>query len=141
MERLNGALATRDTPRGLVITVADAGFGGGALRPQSSEAVKRVAGILASQRGLQVVVEGYTDSAGSRELSAQRAAAVRSALVASGLPPNEVTSQGLGNSRLLDSNATEAGKIENRRVEIVVSGDSIGSLPIWDRTYSVAPRR
>jgi outer membrane protein OmpA-like peptidoglycan-associated protein len=141
LERLNGALTTRDTPRGLVITVTDAGFGGSALRPQASEAVKRVAGILASQRGLRVAVEGHTDSAETRELSAQRAGAVRSALVASGLPANEITSQGLGNSRLIDSNASEAGKIENRRVEIVVSGDTIGALPFWDRTYSVAPRR
>jgi flagellar motor protein MotB len=141
LERLNGALATRDTPRGLVITVTDAGFGGGALRPQASEAVKRAAGILTSQRGLRIAVEGHTDSAETRELSAQRAAAVRGALVASGLPANDVTSQGFGNSRLAASNASEAGKIENRRVEIVVSGDAIGALPIWDRTYSVAPRR
>jgi outer membrane protein OmpA-like peptidoglycan-associated protein len=62
-------------------------------------------------------------------------------LVASGLPANDITSQGFGNSRLAASNASEAGKVENRRVEIVVSGDAIGALPIWDRTYSVAPHR
>jgi flagellar motor protein MotB len=140
LERLNGALATRDTPRGLIVTVADSSFASGALRPQASEAVARVAGILASQPGLRVEVEGHSDSAETREVSARRAAAVRGALVASGVPANEVTSEGFGNSHLLASNASEAGRIENRRVEIVISGNLIGTMPIWDRPYTVTPR-
>jgi hypothetical protein len=65
----------------------------------------------------------------------------KSVLLASGLRPGEVTSQSLGNSRPIVSNATEAGRMENRRVEIVISGDPIGTLPFWDRAYRVTPRQ
>jgi flagellar motor protein MotB len=141
LERLNGVLATRDTPRGLVVTVTDGGFSGAALRPTAADEVARLSVILASQPGLRIVVEGHTDSAATEDLSARRAAAVRSVLLASGFRAGEVSSQGLGNARPIVSNATEGGRIENRRVEIVIAGDPIGTLPFWDRPYRVTPLR
>ncbi|HLI86627.1 MAG TPA: OmpA family protein [Bryobacteraceae bacterium] len=141
LERLNGEVETRDTPRGLVVVVGDADFTGATLRPEAADELNRVAAIIASHPGLHVSVEGNADSAGSVQLSSDRASAVRSALVAGGLPAASVTSQGLGNARPETSNATEKGRVENRRVEIVISGDPIGSMPFWDRTYSLAPHR
>jgi outer membrane protein OmpA-like peptidoglycan-associated protein len=141
LERLNGELSTRDTPRGLVVLITDADFTGATLRPEATDELNRIAGIIASQPGLHVAVEGYTDSAGSEQLSNDRAAAVGKALVSAGLPAASVTSQGFGNSRPVESNGTESGQIENRRVEIVISGDAIGLLPIWGRTYSLVPHK
>jgi outer membrane protein OmpA-like peptidoglycan-associated protein len=140
-ERLNGELSTRDTPRGLVVVVGDADFRGATLRPEATDELSRVASIVVSQPGLHVAVEGYTDTDGSQQLSADRAAAVRNALVSGGFPAASVTSQGFGNSRPETSNDSEEGRIENRRVEIVISGDSIGSIPFWDRAYTLAPHR
>jgi flagellar motor protein MotB len=141
LERLNGVLTTRDTPRGLVVTVTDAGFAGSVLRPQVSEAVAAVARILAAEPGLHIKVEGYSDSSETQELSARRAATVSDMVVASGLPADRVSSVGLGDARPLESNLTEAGRLENRRVEIVVSGDPIGALPYWDKPYKLSPQR
>jgi flagellar motor protein MotB len=141
LERLNGVLATRDTPRGLVVTVTDGGFSGATLRPAAADEVARLSVILASQPGLRIAVEGHSDIAATDDLSARRAAAVRGVLLASGFRAGEVSSQGLGNARPIVSNATEAGRVENRRVEIVIAGDPIGALPFWDRPYRVTPLR
>jgi flagellar motor protein MotB len=132
LERLNGLAITRDTPRGLVVTLVDREFGGSTLSPIGSGEVARVAAIVAAQPGLRIAVEGHSETASTADRAVQRAATVRSALVAAGLPPGGVTSQGFGNSRPLGSIASE-----NRRVEIVISGDPIGTLPFWDRTYSL----
>ncbi len=141
LEKLNGELTTRDTPRGIVVTVSDADFTGATLRPEAAQEVSRVASIVASQPGLHVAVEGYTDTPGSSQFSSDRAAAVGNTLVTAGLASGMVSTQGYGDSRPITSNATENGRIDNRRVEIVISGDPIGTLPFWDRTYSVVPPR
>jgi outer membrane protein OmpA-like peptidoglycan-associated protein len=140
LEQLNGAESTRDTPRGLVVTVPDASFSGGELKGPSLERVARVGRILAVQPGLRVQVEGYTDSGNSEAVSEKRSRAVQGVLLGAGMPPNMVSARGLGDSRPLVSNATPSGRVENRRVEIVVSGDSIGSLPYWDHAYSLTSR-
>jgi outer membrane protein OmpA-like peptidoglycan-associated protein len=132
MERLNGVAITRDTPRGLVVTLAEGNFSGSALSPAGSSQVARVAAVAAAQPGLRVAVEGHSETASMADRAAERAAAVRNALVGAGLPPNAVTSQGFGDSRPLGSAASE-----NRRVEVVISGDPIGTLPFWDKTYSL----
>jgi outer membrane protein OmpA-like peptidoglycan-associated protein len=111
-----------------------------ALRPSATDEMARLAGILASHPGLQVAVEGHTDSASGEAIWSRRAVEVRNALIAAGLPANQVYSQDFSNLRHLASNATAAGRQENRRVEIVISGAPIGSLPFWDQTYDVAPR-
>jgi outer membrane protein OmpA-like peptidoglycan-associated protein len=135
LEQLNGPLATRDTPRGLVATVPNSAFNGGALNPDERTRVARIAAILVANPGLRVEVEGNSDTEQAAPLSWKRAEAVRLALVSAGVSPNAVTSRGLGNTRPLASNATPAGRDANDRVEIVISGDPIGSLPFWDHTY------
>jgi outer membrane protein OmpA-like peptidoglycan-associated protein len=141
LERLNDALPARDTPRGLVVTVKDVDFSDLKLRDSAAERLARVARILASQPGLHVAVEGHTDTADTEGKSEERAAAVRNILVSGGLPGKFVSSQGYGNSRPVASVVTVSGRIENRRVEVVISGDPIGTLPVWERTYSLAPER
>ena len=132
LERLNGIAVTRDTPRGLVITLADGDFRGATLAPSASGEMARLAMVAASHPGLRVAVEGYSDTAATAERAAERANTVHDALVAAGLPANMVSSRGYGDSRPLGASAAE-----NRRIEIVLSGDPIGTLPIWDRTYSL----
>jgi len=89
---------------------------------------------------LHVDVEGYSDREGSQSESLERANSVRDILVGSGLSASRIFARGLGNSRPLASNATAAGREENRRVEILISGDPIGDLPVWDHTYTISRR-
>lgn len=139
MAQLKSVMETRDTPRGLVIVLPDSDFTGGNLTSGPVNSLVRVAEILAST-GLRISVEGNSDSTSAEALAGQRAESVRDALVNSGLRSNMVATRDLGNTRLTTSNATEAGRIENRRVEIVISGGQIGDSPLWDRSYSLSSR-
>ena len=139
LEQLNGPLPTRDTPRGLVAIVSNASFAGSGLRGSAVDQVAKIGAILAAHPGLRVEVEGHTDSADADAYASKRAEAVREILIARGVSPNAVMSRGLGNSRPVASNATQAGREENLRVEIIISGEPIGSMPFWDRTYSLRP--
>lgn len=141
LEQLNGVLATRDTPRGLVVTVADSAFSGAELRELAESRVSRLASVLASYPHLRVDVEGHSDSPATGASSRNRAEAVQRVLVGEGLPAGRVSVEGLDDTRLLVSNSTAAGREQNRRVEIVISGDAIGTLPFWDRAYSLMPKR
>ncbi len=142
---LNATLETRDTPRGLAITLVDGYFRGAELSPLVYPNLQHVASIVAAHPGLYIEVDGHTDSSGSaareEQVSYERAAAVRDLLVRSGVPANCITVKGFGSSRPLVSNGSASGRAQNRRVEIVVYGDPIGTVPNWDRTYSVVPRR
>jgi flagellar motor protein MotB len=138
LEDLNAVLATRDTPRGLVVTIPDGGFSGEILRTPSSEQLAHVAAVVARRPGLKIAVEGHSASASDDTLARRRAEEVRATLTGNGMAPSAVSSQGFGNSRPLTSNATPQGRIENSRVEIVISGEAIGNVPFWDRTYSLA---
>ena len=135
LEQMNGPLETRDTPRGLVAVVSNSMFTGGDLRSQARDQVSRIAAIVLANPGLRVEVDGHSDSESDAPLASKRAEAVRAALVNRGIPPNSVIARGLASSRPLTSNATAAGREANERVEIVISGDSIGNLPFWDKTY------
>jgi outer membrane protein OmpA-like peptidoglycan-associated protein len=101
------------------------------LRPAAREKLARVAGILAGHPGLRLQVEGYTDSVGSDEynqqLSEHRAGSVRDYLTQAGIPTASVTAKGFGKTLPVASNSTSGGRQQNRRVELVVSGDIIGS--------------
>lgn len=140
LEQLNGPLATRDTPRGLVATIPASGFSGATLNAADGDRVARIAAILAAHPGLQIQVEGHSDGADGAASSAQRAEAVRGILIARGVPSSAVSARGLGNTRPLASNATAAGREENRRVEIVISGNPIGNMPFWDSGSSLSSR-
>jgi outer membrane protein OmpA-like peptidoglycan-associated protein len=142
LHELNGAFEARDTPRGLVVTLPEADFRGSSLDPAIAGALARIAPVVTSHPGLTVEVDGNTDSSGSAAdgIAYQRAEAVRAALIHNGLPPNIVSARSAGNSRLIASNANATGREQNRRVEIVVSGEPIGRLPYWDKPYSLKPR-
>ncbi|HUB81265.1 MAG TPA: OmpA family protein [Bryobacteraceae bacterium] len=141
LERLNMAIVTRDTPRGLDATLNDADFDRGQLRPASSGGVARLAGILAAYPHLQISVEGNSDTPEGSELARQRAQSVVAALTAAGIPAGQITTDDYGNSRPIVSNSTEQGRMENRRVEIVITGNAIGTVPSWDRTYPISLNR
>jgi outer membrane protein OmpA-like peptidoglycan-associated protein len=121
----------------LVAIVSNESFTGNSLRPAAVEQIAKIGAIVAATPGLRVEIEGHMDAPGSEAASAQRAEAVREILLSRGVSPNAVISRGLGNSRPLASNATEAGREENQRVEIIISGDPIGNIPFWDRTYTL----
>lgn len=132
-EQLNRILATRDSARGLIVSMSDVLFDTGkySLKPGAREKLAKVAGILIAYPGLNIAVGGYTDNVGGDEmnqkLSENRAAAVRDYLVAQGVVAASVGATGFGNSSPVASNDNASGRQENRRVELVVSGDAIGS--------------
>jgi outer membrane protein OmpA-like peptidoglycan-associated protein len=132
-EQLNSILETRDSARGLIVSMSDVLFGTGqfSLKSGAREKLAKVAGILVAYPGLNIEVDGYTDNVGGDEmnqkLSENRAGAVRIYLVQEGVTTNSVSSKGFGNTLPVASNDNSAGRQENRRVELVVSGDAIGS--------------
>ena len=133
LEQFNRILETRDTPRGLVITMADVLFDTGRyeIRPGTREQLAKLCGILLAHPGLNLEVEGYTDSTGgddfNQRLSEKRASTVGEYLVGQGLPSDSVTSKGFGKETPVASNDTSSGRQKNRRVELVVSGEVIGT--------------
>ncbi len=133
LAQLNSVLQTVDTPRGLVVTMADVLFASGKFQLSQDASLKlaRLSGVILAHPGLKLRIEGYTDSTGSEAfnftLSGQRADAVRAFLVGQGLKPEDVTSAGMGQANPVASNDTAAGRQQNRRVEIIVSGEAIGT--------------
>jgi outer membrane protein OmpA-like peptidoglycan-associated protein len=131
-EQLNSILATRDSARGLIVSMSDVLFDTGhySLKPGAREKLAKVAGILIAYPGLNIEVGGYTDNVGGDDmnikLSENRAGAVRNYLVEQGVATNFVSAKGFGNTLPVASNENAAGRQENRRVELVVSGESIG---------------
>ncbi len=138
---LNSTLTTLDTPRGIVVTVPDTDFNGAELKPAAAARVAQLAGPLAAYPDLQVTVEGYSDSVAGVAMSQERADTVRSALRRAGLQADRVTARGMGDARPVDSKNTELGREANRRVEVVISGGSIGSQPVWDKSYTILPKQ
>lgn len=130
-DELNKVLETRDTARGLIVNMSDVLFDTAqySLRPEAREKLAKMSGILLSHPELKLAVEGHTDSTGSddynQKLSENRATAVRSYLVEQGVPGDNITATGFGKTRPVATNDTAAGRQKNRRVEIVVSGDTI----------------
>jgi outer membrane protein OmpA-like peptidoglycan-associated protein len=133
LEQFNRILETRDTPRGLVVNMGDVlfDFGKYDLRPEAREKLAKLSGIILAHAGLELAVEGYTDSVGSDEvnqrLSEKRAETVRAYLIQQGLAETNVTSRGFGETAPVADNSTAEGRQRNRRVEIVVSGEVIGA--------------
>jgi outer membrane protein OmpA-like peptidoglycan-associated protein len=132
-QQLNQILETRESARGLIVNLSDVLFDTGSanLKPGTREKLAKVAGILLSHRGLKLQVEGHTDSVGSEDynqrLSENRAGSVRTYLVEQGISPNAIGTAGFGETMPVASNDTAAGRQQNRRVELVVSGESIGT--------------
>jgi outer membrane protein OmpA-like peptidoglycan-associated protein len=137
LEQLNGALPCRDTARGLTAIVPDSGFTGTLLKPGTSVQLARIAPILIAHPELRIEVDGHTADPDTAGLSQRRAEAVREVLVSRGVPFNSIMVRGLGNSAPLGSNRTPAGREENQRVELVISGAAIGNIPYWEQSYTL----
>ena len=134
LSQFNAILQTRDTARGLIVNMSDVLFDTDkyTLRPAAREKLAKVAGIVSGHPGLRLDVEGHTDSVGSdsynQHLSENRGGAVRDYLVKEGMANGSVTSKGFGETQPVSTNDNAKGRQENRRVELVISGDLIGTV-------------
>jgi outer membrane protein OmpA-like peptidoglycan-associated protein len=141
-EQLNKILQTRDSARGLIVSMSDVLFDTGrySLKPGAREKLAKVAGILLAYPGLNIEVGGYTDNVGgdgmNQTLSENRASSVRTYLVEQGVATNSVSAKGFGNTLPVASNDNSAGRQQNRRVELLVSGEAIGN-PVNSTTGSL----
>ncbi len=131
--QLNSILQTRDSARGLIVSMSDVLFDTGrySLKPGAREKLAKVAGILLAYPGLNIEVGGYTDNVGgdamNQTLSENRAGSVRDYLVQEGVSSNSVSARGFGNTLPVATNDNSTGRQQNRRVELLVSGDAIGT--------------
>jgi outer membrane protein OmpA-like peptidoglycan-associated protein len=133
LEQFNAILTTHDTARGLVVNLSDVLFDTGkyTLRPEAREKLAKISGIILAYPDLRLAIEGNTDSVGSdamnQQLSEQRAGAVRDYLAKQNIPLASMTSQGFGKTQPVATNDTPEGRQQNRHVEMIVSGDVIGT--------------
>jgi outer membrane protein OmpA-like peptidoglycan-associated protein len=133
LQQFNAIFATRDTARGRIVNLSDVLFDSGksTLRAGTREKLAKLSGIVLAYPGLRLAIEGNTDSVGSdamnQQLSEQRANSVRDYLANENIPAASMTSQGLGKTQPVASNDTAEGRQQNRRVELIVSGEVIGT--------------
>jgi len=133
LQQFNLILETRDTARGLVVNMSDVLFDSGkyTLRPLAREKLAKISGIVLAYPSLRLAVEGNTDSVGTeafnQQLSEQRAEGVRSFLTQQGVPESSTSATGFGKTQPIASNNTPEGRQQNRRVELIVSGEVIGT--------------
>jgi outer membrane protein OmpA-like peptidoglycan-associated protein len=150
LQQFNLILETRDTARGLVVNMSDVLFDSGqfTLRPLAREKLAKISGIVLAYPSLMLAVEGNTDSVGTEEfnqtLSENRANSVRTYLTKQGVPESSTTATGFGKTRPVASNDTADGRQQNRRVELIVSGEVIGtkivSIVVLPVSASSTPR-
>lgn len=132
LQQFNAILQTTETPRGLVINMSDVlfDFNKYDLKPETREKLARLSGIVISHPGLNLKVEGYTDNVGTEDynqkLSEKRAETVRDYLIGNGILIDDVAAVGYGDQYPVAPNTTAAGRAQNRRVQLVVSGEVIG---------------
>jgi outer membrane protein OmpA-like peptidoglycan-associated protein len=133
LTQLNSVLQTRDSARGLIVSMSDVlfDFNQATLKPGAKLRLAKVSGIILAYPDLKLEIDGFTDNKGTPEynigLSEKRAKTVRDFLVTQGVGPDTVNTRGYGESNPVATNATASGRQQNRRVELVVSGDAIGS--------------
>ena len=149
--QFNTILETRDTARGLVVNMSDVLFDTAkfTLRPAAREKLAKISGIVLAYPTLALAIEGNTDSVGgdayNQELSENRAGSVRDYLVKQGIPTSSMTAHGFGKTQPVASNDTAGGRQQNRRVELVVSGEVIGNVvgagPTAMRNLPPSPRQ
>jgi outer membrane protein OmpA-like peptidoglycan-associated protein len=132
--QLNLFLDTRDSARGLIVNMSDVLFDSGqfSLKAGAREKLAKISGIVLAYPTLKLEVEGYTDSVGSDDfnmkLSENRAGSVRDYMVQEGIVTSSISSRGFGKTLPVATNDTAAGRQQNRRVELIVSGDVIGTM-------------
>lgn len=133
LAQFNKILETHDTPRGLQVNLGDVlfAFGKFDLRPEARERLAKLSGIVLAHPGLNLAVEGHTDNVGgdalNQTLSEQRAQSVRQYLIDQGLDAGTITAKGFGKTMPVADNSTAEGRQKNRRVEIIISGEVIGT--------------
>lgn len=133
LAQFNAILETKDTERGLVVNMGDVLFDTGkfTLRGEAREALAKLSGIVLAYPGLHFDIEGHTDSTGSdalnQKLSEQRADSVKAYLIEQKIAPDSLVSRGFGKAMPIADNATSKGRQQNRRVEMIVSGEVIGT--------------
>jgi len=133
LQQLNTILQTRDTNRGLVVTMSDILFETGEyqLKQGARETLAKIAGVLLAYPAIKLEIDGFTDNVGSEErndeLSEKRADSVRDFLIHQGVPADSITARGLGEANPVAANDTRIGRQLNRRVELVLHGDVIGA--------------
>ena len=133
LSQLNSILQTRDSARGLIVNMSDVLFDTGSytLKPGAREKLAKISGIVLAHPGLNLQIEGHTDSVGSDEmnqqLSERRADSVRDFLAQQGVPGSSISAHGFGKTQPVAGNDTAEGRQRNRRVELVVNGDAIGN--------------
>lgn len=131
-QQLNQVLQTTETARGLIVNMSDVlfDFNKYTLKPEAREKLAKVSGILLAYPNLKLQVEGYTDNIGTddynQKLSEQRADSVRDYLVAESVADANISATGYGKNNPIADNSTNAGRAQNRRVQLVVSGSAIG---------------
>lgn len=147
LQQFNVIFATRDTARGLIVSLSDVLFdtGKSTLRPGAREKLAKISGIVLAYPDLRLAIEGNTDSVGSdaknQILSEQRADSVRDYLVKENIPATSMTSKGFGKMQPVATNDTAEGRQQNRRVELVVSGEVIGiTVGIISEVLPLNPR-
>jgi outer membrane protein OmpA-like peptidoglycan-associated protein len=135
LAQFSAVLETRATARGLIVNMTGVLFQNGkaTVLPTGREKLAKIAGILSSHKGLMIEADGFTDSTGTADfnlrLSEHRAESARNYLVSQGVPSDAVSFKGFGLENPIASNATTSGRQENRRVELVVSGEGITTAP------------
>jgi outer membrane protein OmpA-like peptidoglycan-associated protein len=147
LAQLNQVLQTKDTPRGLIVSMPDVlfDFNKYTLKSEARERLAKISGIVLAYPDLKLQIEGYTDSIGSdaynQTLSDKRAESVRDYIVTSGVSMNNVAARGLGKADPVADNSTAKGRQLNRRVEMIVSGDVIGNqlTPGSEQQHSAMP--
>jgi outer membrane protein OmpA-like peptidoglycan-associated protein len=133
LAQLNSILQTRDSARGLIVNMSDVLFDTGkfTLKPGAREKLAKISGIVLAHPGLNLQIEGYTDSVGgdemNQQLSERRADSVRDFLAEQGVSGSAMAARGFGKSQPVASNDTADGRQRNRRVELVVNGEAIGT--------------
>ena len=147
LQQFNVIFTTRDTARGLIVNLSDVLFdtGKSTLRPEAREKLAKISGIVLAYPDLRLAIEGNTDSVGSdaknQVLSEQRADSVRDYMVKENIPAASMTSKGFGKMQPVASNDTAEGRQQNRRVEMVVSGEVIGTtVGIISEVLPLSPR-
>ncbi len=148
LDQFNQILQTRDTARGLIVNMSDVLFDSGryTIKPGTKEKLARLSGIVLGHPGLRLEVEGHTDSVGGDEynmrLSENRAFTVRDYLISQGINADYVSARGFGKTMPVGDNGTAAGRQANRRVEMIISGEIIGTTLSATHTGSqpVPPR-
>ena len=146
LQQLNTVLATRDSARGLIANMSDVLFKSGSseLLAGARERLAKVSGIVLAYPTLKLSVEGHTDSIGSddynQQLSEKRAASVREYLVQQGIASDSIVATGFGKTSPVATNDTPEGRQQNRRVELVLSGDAIGEVNPASTSETAASR-